>query len=147
MNHKYVNAASYSCPSAVMKKTHFVKTCILQSSLCCYEENSFCKKVASYSCPSDVMKKTHFLYSRKGMEMIKERNVSTWTWASSAIRSAYFMSITFMGAIGSLNCAIQNFRKGSHRTKNFSKIKNTFRSSKTAVSTVIADLQRPKQNN
>jgi hypothetical protein len=51
-----------------------------------------------------------------------------------------------MGAIGSLNCAIPKFRKGSHRTKNFSKIKNTFRSSKTAVSTVIADLQRPKQN-
>jgi hypothetical protein len=77
---------------------------------------------------------------------MKERNVSTWTWASSAIRSAYFISITFMGAIGSLNCAIQIFRKGSHRTKNFSKIKNSFRSSKTAVSTVIADLQRPKQN-
>ncbi len=76
MTHKYVNAASYSCPAAVMKKTHFAKTCILQLSLCCYEENPFCKSLHPTVVPLMLRKKTHFLYSRKGKEMMKERNVS-----------------------------------------------------------------------
>ncbi len=51
--------ASYSCPSAVMRKTHFAKTCILQLSLWCYEEDPFSVLKKGYG--NDEGKKCEYL--------------------------------------------------------------------------------------
>jgi len=148
MTQKYINAASYSCPSAVMKKTHFAKTCILQLSLCCYEENPFCKNLHPTVVPVMLWRKPIFCTQER-----------VWKWWRKEMwvpgpehHLPYVLHTSCPSPLWApSDHSIVRFKISakvlSHRTKNFSKIKNSFRSSKAAVSTVIADLQRPKQNN